>query len=119
MAVGGEHFAVTAFSISVGFVREGAAVYGSVEYGHVPGDVVNWCVLEMFVVIENATFVHQVPPRLSTTVQQDIMADCGMTPGTLCYDKRLFVTNTTKAERAKHAQFTNSSVRHREQVSGL
>lgn len=66
-----------------------------------------------------AIFVYglkQVPPRLTTTQQHEILAEEGMSSGNLCYDKRLFVTNTTKAERTKHAEFTHSGIRLREHV---
>lgn len=48
--------------------------------------------------------------------QHEILADEGLVASNLCYDKRLFVTNTTKAERTKHAEFTHSGIRLRDHV---
>lgn len=59
------------------------------------------------------TALFQVPPRISLAQQQDIMFDQNL-KGPLCFDKRLFVTNTTKQERIKHVEFSGKT---RDEVS--
>lgn len=44
------------------------------------------------------------------------MAEQGLT-GNLCHDKRIFVSNLSKAERIKHTEFTSSTIIEREDVS--
>lgn len=48
--------------------------------------------------------------------QHEIMAEHGLN-GMLCYDKRIYVTNLSKTERAKHTHFTQKTLVNREDVS--
>ena len=43
------------------------------------------------------------------------MAEQGLS-GNCCYDKRIFVTNLLKNEKAKHTDFTSSAIANREDV---
>lgn len=60
-----------------------------------------------------------MPPRLNQTQQQEILSQQGLNCNSLCFDKRLYVTNLTKAERLKHNRFTQKSMVNREDVSKL
>lgn len=62
------------------------------------------------------TALYNVPPKLSAAEQETILAEQGLTGDTLCYDKRLYVTNLTKTERTKHNQFSQRTM-EREAVS--
>lgn len=62
------------------------------------------------------TALYQVPPKFPAAEQESIMASQGLPGRTLCYDKRLYVTNLTKAERVKHNQFSQKAMA-REDVS--
>lgn len=63
-------------------------------------------------------FRLQVPPRIPIGQQHEIMAEAGLS-GPLCYDKRIYVTNLSKTERAKHTHFTQKTIVNREDVSKL
>lgn len=63
-------------------------------------------------------FRIQVPPRIPIVEQHEIMAEVGLT-GPLCYDKRIYMTNLSKTERAKHTHFTHKTIVNREDVSKL
>lgn len=56
------------------------------------------------------TALYNVPPKLTPTEQETILADQGLPGDTLCHDKRLYVSNLTKAERTKHNQFCQRSM---------
>lgn len=54
------------------------------------------------------TAMFQVPPRIPVPEQHEIMAEQGL-QGLLCFDKRMYVTTTTKTERTKHADFSGKT----------
>lgn len=56
------------------------------------------------------TVLYHVPPKLSQSEQETILTNVGLPGNALCYDKRMYVTNLTKAERVKHNQFSQRSM---------
>lgn len=53
---------------------------------------------------------YQIPNRLSPQIQEDLGRNLG-TDAELCYDKRLYTTGLSNAERSKHNLFQQTEVR--------
>lgn len=53
---------------------------------------------------------------MNQTQQQEVLSEQGLNCSSLCFDKRLYVTNLTKAERLKHNHFAQKSMVNREEV---
>lgn len=61
------------------------------------------------------TCLYQVPPKLSTSAQKDVSAQLNLKEP-ICYDKKLYYTALSKAERLKHSKFTHRLLICREDV---
>lgn len=61
------------------------------------------------------TVLYQVPPKLPMSQQKDLLDDLGL-KGPLCYDKRIFSTHLSRAERLKQSHFSNRNMANREEV---
>jgi tubulin polyglutamylase TTLL4 len=59
------------------------------------------------------TALYQVPPKLTNLEQIDVLTEQGL-KGPLCYDKRIFSTHLSEAERIKHNLYGNKSIAIRE-----
>ncbi|XP_055599964.1 tubulin monoglutamylase TTLL4-like isoform X2 [Uranotaenia lowii] len=64
------------------------------------------------------TVMYQVPPRIPQTEQKEILAEQGLT-GPLCFDKRIYVTALSKAERLKHNHFIQKDLLRDEYLNSI
>lgn len=53
---------------------------------------------------------YQIPNRLSPQIQEDLGRNLGTDSG-LCYDKRLYTTGLSSAERSKHNIYQQTEMR--------
>ncbi|XP_062706003.1 tubulin monoglutamylase TTLL4 isoform X3 [Aedes albopictus] len=64
------------------------------------------------------TVMYQVPPRIAMAEQKEILAEQGL-EGPLCYDKRIYVTALSKAERLKHNQYIQKDMARDEYLNNI
>ncbi|XP_065085809.1 tubulin monoglutamylase TTLL4 isoform X2 [Ochlerotatus camptorhynchus] len=64
------------------------------------------------------TVMYQVPPRIPMAEQKEILAEQGL-KSPLCYDKRIYVTALSKAERLKHNQYIQKDMAREEYLNNI
>lgn len=61
------------------------------------------------------TALYQIPPKLTVEKQQEILQEMGLPQNQLlCHDKRIYTTQLSREERAKHTKFANREVTREE-----
>uniref|UniRef100_A0A2M4BA23 Putative tubulin polyglutamylase ttll4 n=1 Tax=Anopheles marajoara TaxID=58244 RepID=A0A2M4BA23_9DIPT len=64
------------------------------------------------------TVMYQVPPRIPMAEQKEILKEQGL-EGPLCFDKRIYTTGLSKAERLKHNQFIQKDMAREDYMSTI
>uniref|UniRef100_A0A2M4CHA3 Putative tubulin polyglutamylase ttll4 n=1 Tax=Anopheles darlingi TaxID=43151 RepID=A0A2M4CHA3_ANODA len=64
------------------------------------------------------TVMYQIPPRIPMAEQKEILKEQGL-EGPLCFDKRIYTTGLSKAERLKHNQFIQKDMAREDYMSTI
>ncbi|XP_058814235.1 tubulin monoglutamylase TTLL4-like isoform X4 [Topomyia yanbarensis] len=64
------------------------------------------------------TVMYQIPPRIPLAEQREILSEQGL-EGPLCFDKRIYVSFLSKAERLKHNQFIQKDMARDEYLNTI
>ncbi|XP_058451853.1 tubulin monoglutamylase TTLL4 isoform X2 [Malaya genurostris] len=62
--------------------------------------------------------MYQIPPRIPLAEQKEILAEQGL-EAPLCFDKRIYVSFLSKAERLKHNQFIQKEMAREEYLNSI
>lgn len=60
------------------------------------------------------TVMYQVPPKVPMDQQLEILEELGVKSSQLCFDKRIYCTGLSKAERQKHTHFAIKDMQRKE-----